>query len=141
MVHTNVVLGELVTQEERLVRNIAHLEQLRLQERNITDEEDLTEDEMRLYSQILRWKGEVKNAEKEVAAWKAELAISRTQFFSKEEVAELKVEGALASLLNKLERKDAAKIPYMLEKNGADFIQKAKWIIKDRYFWNGCCPW
>ena len=140
MVRTHVALCELALQEERLVRNIAHLERLRRQAREITDEKDLTED-MQLYSEILRWKEEVEEAEQQVAAWKAELAVSREPFFSEEEVAELKANGALSALLNDLERADASKIPHMLQMHGADFIAVAKWAIKDRYFWNGLCPW
>jgi hypothetical protein len=141
MSRTHVVLGELIIQEERLVRASAHLEELRRKEREITDEEDLTEEDMQLYSQILRWKDEVENAEQEVAAWKAELATSRPPFFSEEEVAALKANGSLSALLNELERADAAKIPHMLQMHGADFVAVAKWAIKDRYFWNGLCPW
>ena len=141
MVRTNVVMTQLGTEERRLERNRAHVAQLRKKEREIVNEEDLTEEDMRLYYEVKRWELEAADAEKQIAAWKAEMAVSRVQFFSEEEVAELKTEGALAALLNELERADASKIPMMLQKNGADFIQKAKWVIKDRYFWNGCCTW
>jgi hypothetical protein len=141
MVRTNVVMCQLGTEERRLERNIAHVAQLRKKERMIANEKDITEGDMRLYHEVKRWELEAADAEKQVAAWKAEAAVSRSQFFSEEEVAELKTEGALAALLNELERADASKIPMMLQKNGADFIQKAKWVIKDRYFWNGMCPW
>jgi len=141
MVRTNVVMGQLDTEERRLKRNVIHVAELRKKERVITKKQDITEEDMRLYHEVLRWQREVEDAKTQAAAWKAELATSRSQFFSEEEVAQLKMEGALAALLNELERADASKIPMMLEKNGADFIQKAKWAIKDRYFWNGCCPW
>ena len=141
MVRTNVVMSQLGIEERRLERNLAHVEKLRQKEREIVNEEDITEDDLRLHCEVKRWELEAADAEKNVAAWKAEMAVSRVQFFSEEEVAQLKAEGALAALLNELERADASKIPYMLEKNGADFIQKAKWAIKDRYFWNGLCPW
>lgn len=141
MVRTNVVMSQLVLEEQRLARNIAHVEKLRQTQIDIANGEYLTERDILLYEEVKRWENEVDDAEKQVAAWKAELAVSRSQFFSKEEVEELKAEGALAAALNDLERGDASKIPYMLEKHGADFIQKAKWAIKDRYFWNGLCPW
>jgi hypothetical protein len=141
MVRTNLVMSQLGTEERRLERNVKHLEKLRQKERAVENEEDLTEDDMRLYYEVKRWEDEAADAERQVAAWKAEAIGCRSQFFSEEEVAELKMEGALAALLNELERGDASKIPYMLQKNGADFIQKAKWAIKDRYFWNGLCPW
>ena len=141
MVRTNVVMGQLDTEERRLKRNVIHVAELRKKERVITKKQDIIEEDMRLYHEVLRWQREVEDAKTQAAAWKAELATSRSQFFSEEEVAQLKMEGALAALLNELERADASKIPMMLEKNGADFIQKAKWAIKDRYFWNGCCPW
>lgn len=141
MVRTNLVMGEVDTQERRLKRNIAHVAELRKKERHVEKSEDITEGDLKLYYEVKRWEDEVADAKAQVAAWKAELAVSRSQFFSEEEVAELKSEGALAALLDKLERADASKIPMMLQKNGADFIQKAKWVIKDRYFWNGMCPW
>lgn len=141
MVRTNVVMSQLVLEEQRLARNIAHIEKLRQRERYITREEDIREEDIFLYDDISTWLQEVNNAQEKVAAWKAELAICRSQFFSEEEVAQLKAEGVLAATLNELERGDASKIPYMLEKHGADFIKQAKWIIKDRYFWNGLCPW
>jgi hypothetical protein len=141
MVRTNVVMSQLGTEERRLARNQAHVAELYQKTRQVKNEEDLTEDDMRLYYDIKRWEDEAADAENKVEAWKAEAVSCRSQFFTEEEVAELKMEGALASVLNKLERGDASKIPYMLEKNGADFIQKAKWAIKDRYFWNGLCPW
>jgi predicted nucleic acid-binding Zn-ribbon protein len=141
MVRTNLAMSELDMQESRLARNVAHMEKLRRKERAVANQEDITEEDMSLYYEMKRWEGEVADAEKQVEAWKAELTVSRSQFFSVEEVAELKTEGALTALLNKLERTDAAKIPMMLQKNGADFISVAKWAIKDRYFWNGMCPW
>lgn len=141
MVRANVVMSQLGIEERRLERNVAHLAKLYQKEREIVNEEDITEDDLRLYYEIKRWEGEIADAERQVEAWKEELVGCRTQFFSEEEIAELKTEGALASLLDELERQDASKIPYMLEKNGADFIQKAKWAIKERYFWNGRCPW
>lgn len=141
MVRTNVVMCQLGTEERRLERNLKHVAELRKKERNVEKSEDITEGDMKLYYEVKRWEGEVADAKAQVAAWKAEMAVSRSQFFSEEEVAELKSEGVLAAVLDKLERADASKIPMMLQKNGADFIQKAKWVIKDRYFWNGCCPW
>lgn len=141
MVRTNVVMTQLGTEERRLERNVKHVAELRRQERAIAQEQDIKEEDMRLYHDVLRWQREAEDAKAQVAAWKAELATSRSQFFSEEEVAALKTEGALAALLNELERADASKIPMMLQKNGADFIPRAKWAIKDRYFWNGCCPW
>lgn len=141
MVRTNLVMSQLAIEESRLARNKDTVAKIYQKTRYVENEEDLTEEDMRLYYELKRWEDEAADAEKQVAAWKAEAVGCRSQFFSEEEVAELKMEGALASVLNKLERGDASKIPYMLEKNGADFIQKAKWAIKDRYFWNGMCPW
>lgn len=140
MARTNLVMCELDIQESRLARSMAHLAKLRRKERAVSNE-DITEEVMSLYYEVKHWEGEVADAEKQVEAWKAELAVSRSQFFSVEEVAQLKTEGTLTALLNKLERTDAVKIPMMLQKNGADFISVAKWAIKDRYFWNGMCPW
>lgn len=141
MVRTNVVMSQLVLQEERLARNLAHVEKLRQRERDIASQEDIMEEDILLYDDIKTWLEEVNNAQEKVAAWKAEFAVSRSQFFSEEEVAALKLEGALTATLNELERGDASKIPYMLEKHGADFIQQAKRTIKDTYFWNGLPPW
>ena len=132
MVRTNIVMSQLDMEKCRLERNIAHVAELLQKEREY--EQDMAEEAERLYN-------EVADAEKKVEAWKAELAVSRTQFFSEEEVGELKAEGVLAVVLNELERLDASKIPYMLEKHGADFIPLAKWAIKDRYLWNGSYPW
>ena len=140
MVRTNVTMSQVVLQEQRLARNLAHVEKLRNTQIE-TNGEYLTERDILLYQDIKRWDEEVEDAKKNVAAWKTELAICRSQFFSEEEVAQLKEEGVLAATLNELERGDASKIPYMLEKHGADFIKQAKWAIKDRYFWNGLCPW
>jgi len=137
MVRTNVVMSQIIVEEQRLARNLAHVEKLRQKERYITTQEDITEEDIRLYDDVKTWLDEVDDAQKKLTAWKAELAVSRSQFFSEEEVVALKLEGALTATLNELERGDASKIPYMLEKHGADFIQRAKWAIKDRYFWNG----
>jgi hypothetical protein len=141
MVRTNLVMSQLGTEERRLARNQAHVAKLYQKTLQVKNEEDLTEDDMRLYYEFKRWEDEAADAEKQVEAWKNEAVGCRSQFFSEEEVAQLKMEGALTALLNELERGDASKIPCMLVKNGADFIQKAKWAIKDRYFWNGMCPW
>ena len=141
MVRTNLVMSQLGIEERRLARNEEKVKEMRQKMHQVTNEEDLTEDDMSIYFEVKRWENEAADAESKVAAWKAEAVSCRSQFFSEEEVAALKIEGTLASVLNELERGDASKIPYMLEKNGADFIQKVKWAIKDRYFWNGMCPW
>lgn len=141
MVRTNVVMSHIVLEEQRLARNLAHLDKLRKAQVEMANGEYLTEEDMSLYYEIKRWDEEVEDAARQVKAWKAEFPICRSQFFSEEEVAQLKTEGVLAATLNELERGDASKIPYMLEKHGADFIKQAKWHIKDRYFWNGLCPW
>ena len=139
MVRTNIVMTQLDMERRRLERNIAHVAELLEKERAL--EQDMAEEAERLHEEMKHWQAEVGDAEKKVEAWKAELAVSRSQFFSEEEVGELKAEGALAATLNELERSDASKIPYMLEKHGADFIPLAKWVIKDRYLWNGSYPW
>jgi len=139
MVRTNIVMSQLDMEKCRLERNIAHVAELPQKEHEY--EQDMAEEAERLYNEVKHWQAEVADAEKKVEAWKAELAVSRTQFFSEEEVGELKEEGALAAVLNELERSDASKIPYMLEKHGADFIPLAKWAIKDRYLRNGSYPW
>ena len=142
MVRTNIVMTQLDMEQRRLERNIAHVAELQKErglEAELQKERGLEAE--RLHEEVKHWQAEVGDAEKKVEAWKAELAVSRSQFFSEDEVGELKAEGALAATLNELERSDASKIPYMLEKHGADFIPLAKWAIKDRYLWNGSYPW
>jgi len=73
-------------------------------------------------------------SEQKIVKLKAELATSRSQFFSEEEVAELKSEETLGTLFTQLERAEAHKMPLMLKKNGADFIPHVVWMIKDRYW-------
>ena len=139
MVRTNIVMTQLDMEKQRLERNMAHVAELLQKEREL--EQDMAQEADRLYEEVKHWQAEVADAEKKVEGWKAELAVSRTQFFSEEEVGELKAEGVLAAVLNELERSDASKIPYMLEKHGADFIPLARWTIKDRYLWNGSYLW
>lgn len=120
------VMDQLDKEDFRLALIMIELELLRKKEKDI--KEDI------IYHEIKRLERYVMEGEQKITELKAELAAARSQFFTKEEIAELKSDGVLATLLTQLERAEAHKMHMMLKENGADFITEVAWNVKDK-FW------
>lgn len=134
MVRKIFVMDQLDKEEHRLALTIIELERLSKKEEQMAKEQDIKEEDILLYHEVKRFERYVVETKQKISELKAELASSRSQFFSEEEVAELKSEGALGTLLTQLERAEAHKMPLMLKENGAEFIAHCVWTIKDRYW-------
>jgi len=134
MVRKMFIMDELETEEHRLALMIIELKLLKKKEKELANEQDIKEEDILLYHEVKRFERYVVEGEQKIVQLKAELATSRSQFFSEEEVAELKSEGVLGTLLTELERAEAHKMPRMLKENGADFIPQVVWTIKDLYW-------
>ena len=128
------VMDQLDKEDFRLALILIELELLNKKEKDIARQQDIKEEDILTYHEIKRLERYVVEGEQKIAELKAELAAARSQFFTKEEVAELKSEGVLATLLTQLERAEAHKMPLMLKENGADFITEVAWNVKDK-FW------